>query len=176
MVSMIYLRQLKHLVIHKWYVLIAGRLSGVPLWRLIIHDWSKFTPTEFPLYFLCKFGDATTEEWAVGWGHHFHHGPHHPEHWVITWPGNPDIFSEIGEHIAENVALLPMPEVYVREMITDMIATTKQASGSWDIADWLNKNGPTMRLHKKTVILIDKIMREIGYSQDSDDWSWAFKE
>lgn len=34
---------------HKWFVLLAGLEVGVPLWRLIIHDWSKFTPAEFGL-------------------------------------------------------------------------------------------------------------------------------
>ena len=43
---MIYLDQLKSVLIHKWYVFLAGQLTGVPLWQLIIHDWSKFTPTE----------------------------------------------------------------------------------------------------------------------------------
>jgi hypothetical protein len=31
---------------HKWFVLLAGLKTGAPLWRLIIHDWSKFTPAE----------------------------------------------------------------------------------------------------------------------------------
>lgn len=171
---MIYWRQLKSLLIHKWYVFLAGRLVGVPLWRLISHDWSKFTPTEFFRYARYKYGNGTKEEWAKGWLHHLHCEAHHPEHWIILWHGNPDFYSGIGgEDIAEYVSILPMPELFVREMVADMHATSKQITGSWDISKWLNSNGPKMHLHDDTIALIDKVMQEIGYSlTDNCDWSW----
>jgi hypothetical protein len=28
-------------IMHKWFVFLAGFKTGAPLWRLIIHDWSK---------------------------------------------------------------------------------------------------------------------------------------
>lgn len=66
-----------------------------------------------------------------------------------------------------------MPETYVREMIADMMATSKEVTGSYDIAVWLNENGPKMRLHDETVTRLDSVMREIGYfSTDNCDWSW----
>lgn len=66
---MIYWEQLKSLLLHKWYVLLAGRIIGVSLWRLIIHDWSKFSPTEFFRYARYKYRDGGREEWAIGWLH-----------------------------------------------------------------------------------------------------------
>lgn len=35
---------------HKWFVLLAGLQTKAPLWRLIVHDWSKFLPSELPHY------------------------------------------------------------------------------------------------------------------------------
>lgn len=172
---MVYWKQLKSLLVHKWHVFLAGRVLGVPLWRLIIHDWSKFSPSEFGPYSRWKFGDATNREWARGWLHHLHCSPHHPEHWVLSWHGTPEFYSEIGKDIALFVNILPMPETYVREMLADMMSTSKQQAGSYDIANWLNKNGPNMHLHDQTITLINKVMQEIGYysTDNHRDWSWV---
>lgn len=43
-------------MVHKWYVFLAGLKTGAPIWRLIIHDWSKFTPAEAPALSY-KFGE-----------------------------------------------------------------------------------------------------------------------
>ena len=171
---MIYWWQLESLLIHKWFVLRAGRMIGVSLWRLIIHDWSKFMPIEFFRYARYKYQDGVRKEWAIGWLHHFHCEAHHAEHWIVLWHGDPDFYSEIGyQDIAKYVAVKPMPEIYVREMLADMHATSKQVTGSWDISKWLNKNGPKIHFHDETITLIDKVMKEIGYTlTDNCDWSW----
>jgi hypothetical protein len=41
---------LKYVVRHKWFVFVAGLRVGAPLWRLLIHDWSKFLPSEWRAY------------------------------------------------------------------------------------------------------------------------------
>lgn len=172
---MIYFKQLSSLLLHKWYVFLAGWMIGVPFWRLAIHDWSKFMPTEFFRYARYKYGNGSKEEWAIGWLHHLHYEAHHPEHWIILWNGNPDFYSEIGgKDIAKYVSIWPMPEIFVREMIADMHGTSRQMIGSWDISKWLNKNGPKIHFHNETITLINKIMKEIGYIlTDNCDWSWT---
>ncbi len=54
---------------HKWFVLLAGlRVRKIPLWRLIIHDWSKFTKYELPHYERQFFGDkGDPEGFAKAW-------------------------------------------------------------------------------------------------------------
>ena len=175
---MIYLKQLKSVLIHKWHVFQAGKLTGVPLWRLIIHDWSKFTPTELFGYAGNAGGGVSKKKWARAWLHHLHCNPHHPEHWVLSWLGNPDFYNGLGERIETFVTLMPMPETYVREMIADMMATSKRVIGSYDIATWLNRNGPKMHLHDETIALVDKVMKEIGYATYTDncDWTWIWPE
>lgn len=170
---MIYWKQLKSLLLHKWYVFLVGRRVGVSLWRLVIHDWSKFMPVEFVNYARYKYGVKDTREWSKAWLHHLHYNPHHPEHWLLSWHGNPNFYDEVGEYISSFVTLLPMPETYVREMIADMSATSKAITGSWNISSWLNKNGPDMHFRDETVTLIDKVMKELGYVlTDNCDWSW----
>jgi hypothetical protein len=41
-------RYFTYLVRHKWFVFLAGRRTGVPPRRLLIHDWSKFLPFHLP--------------------------------------------------------------------------------------------------------------------------------
>lgn len=175
---MIYWKQFKSVLVHKWHVFLAGRLTGVPLWRLIIHDWSKFTPTELFGYAGNAGGSVNKEKWAKAWLHHFHLNPHHSEHHILSWLGNPKFYDEIGQGIAPFVTLRPMPETYVREMLADMMATSKRVTGSYNIASWLNQNGPKMHLHDDTVTLIDKVMKEIGYATytDNRNWSWIWPE
>jgi hypothetical protein len=40
-------RYLRYLCRHKWFVAVAGLHLGVGLWRLLIHDYSKFFPSEW---------------------------------------------------------------------------------------------------------------------------------
>src|ERR1041384_1906335 len=37
----------QYILRHKWFVFLAGLKTGAPIWLLIIHDWSKFLPSEF---------------------------------------------------------------------------------------------------------------------------------
>lgn len=171
---MIYWEQFKSVLIHKWFVFLAGRLTGVSFWRLIIHDWSKFTPVELFGYAGNIGGAVSKEKWAKSWLHHLHHNPHHPEHWILSWRGDPEFYNQLAEPIAPFVGLLPMSEIFVREMIADMMGTSKKMTGSWNIANWLNQNGPNQHFHDDTIIIIDKVMKEIGYALiDNCDWSWV---
>jgi hypothetical protein len=170
---MIYLEQLWLVLLHKWYVFLAGQITKAPFWRLVIHDWSKFGLTEMFGYAGNIGGKVSKKRWAKSWLHHLHCNPHHPEHWILSWHGNSEFYNELAEPIAPFVVLLPIPETYVREMVADWMGASKMITGSWDISNWLNKNGPNMYLHDDTIVLIDKIMKEIGYQlTDNCDWSW----
>jgi len=171
---MIYWKQFKSLLTHKWYVLKAGLfVGGIPLWRLIIHDWSKFMPVEFINYSHFKYGVKDKKQWAKAWLHHLHHNPHHPEHWILSWRGDPKYYDDLAEPIAEFVSVQPMSETYVREMVADMLATSKEVTGNWDIAVWLNKNGSSMRLHNEAITRLDAVMHEIDY-HITDNCLWSY--
>jgi len=68
---------------HKAFVLRAGLKTGAPIWRLVIHDWSKFTPAEAPHYGRQFFGARDDPEgFARAWLHHQNANPHHWEFWI----------------------------------------------------------------------------------------------
>ena len=170
---------LRSLLLHKWYVFKAGRLTGVPFWRRVFHDWSKFTPAEFGRYARWHHGPAESKdkrEWARAWQHHMHNNPHHPEFWLLAWHGDPIFYARdgIGEHVADGVIFLPVPETYVREMVADWMAAGRTYAGDWVIANWVNEHGRKMHLHDETIALVDKIMLAVGYVQtDNCPWSYA---
>lgn len=166
-----YWQYLKELLVHKWLILTTGRWAGVPFWRLVIHDWSKFMPVEFLNYARFKYGIKSIDEWAKAWLHHLQHSSHHPEHWILPWLGDPGYYEEIGQDIARSIVCLPMPELDVREMIADLMATSKQRTGSYNIDKWLNENGPDMYFHPDTIVILDRAMHEIGYVS-TGSWSW----
>jgi hypothetical protein len=58
-----HLRYAGYLLRHKWYVFLACRRLGVPLWQALVHDWTKLLPSEwFPyvrfFYGLPRVGDV----------------------------------------------------------------------------------------------------------------------
>lgn len=64
---------LRYIILHKWYVLLAGIHYKAPLWRLLIHDWSKFLPSEwlpYASYFygLPRVGDRVQVDCIDGFG------------------------------------------------------------------------------------------------------------
>ncbi|PYI55534.1 DUF5662 family protein [Paenibacillus flagellatus] len=93
---------------HKLNVMVECWKEGLYI-QGIIHDCSKFSPTEFFPY-AKKFysGKPLTPEeelkWKYAWLRHQHKNKHHWEYWVI----NP--------HAKE---ALPMPKKYVVEMVCD---------------------------------------------------------
>jgi hypothetical protein len=172
---MIYWRYLWSLLRHKWYFLKSSRLLCVPFWRAILHDWSKFTPSEFGRYARWHFrGKENRLEWAAAWHHHQRLNAHHHEFYLLAWYGeDADFYDGIGEEVSDFVVVLPMPELHVREMIADLMAAGRVYAGTWDIALWFNENGPKMRLHSETADRIVDVMHELGYClTDNCDWSW----
>lgn len=94
-------RYLTYAVRHKWFVLLEG-WGRVGLWRLLIHDWSKFTPSEWAGYrdfFYGPWQDAVVLSPSGGrakapakvayafdraWLHHQRENDHHWQHWLAT--------------------------------------------------------------------------------------------
>ena len=131
---------------HKWFVFLAGRRLGVPVWRLIIHDWSKFTPSELPHYGRRFFGgDPDQEGFARAWVHHQNHNPHHWEYWVTRSDHRIGISGD-----SNNAVALDMPEDYVREMVADWCGASRAYTGSWSILKWVEANIGKMNLHLMT--------------------------
>jgi hypothetical protein len=130
-------------LVHKYFVMRAGWWTRAQMWRLLIHDWSKFMPTELPYYARKFFGDDKDPEgWAWAWLHHQNANPHHWEYWVKRSP---------------SITSLRMPEWAIREMVADWLAASRAYSRRWPTLTnwpWLERELPRLRerLHPETYV------------------------
>ena len=146
-----YLNYLKYLLIHKWFVFAACRRIGVFLWLAIIHDWSKFRPSEFGPYARCFYASDGTKqykessEFREAWNHHQKRNKHHWQYWLITWDrGTTDP--------------LPMPDNYVREMVADWMGAGRAITGKWEALEWYEKNKEKIQIHPDSRKYAEKIL------------------
>ena len=153
----IYWRYLKSIITHKYYVLLAGLRLKISIWQLLLHDWQKFTPLEFGRYARNFFGGGDPE-FPFAWLHHENTAPHHWGYWI----------PRSGKHADQP---LPMPMRYVREMVADWMGASKTYTGSWDMAEWLEKSVPNFRLHEEARGKLKRVLGEAGYDvRDVDIW------
>lgn len=143
---------------HKWFVFLAGLRTGAPLWRLLIHDYSKFMPCEAPHYGRQFYGDKSDPlGFTYAWNHHQKNNPHHWEYWIPETGHNRGGY---GDHEP-----LPMPDHFVREMCADWLGASRAYEGKFpkgfDDWSWLTKNFNTLRLHKDTRQAVLRILTRV---------------
>ncbi len=113
-------QHLKTIVHHK--NLVRKGCFRVGLYRQgIMHDWSKYSPTEFLVG--CKYYQGTKSPnnaermdkgYSLAWLHHKGRNKHHLEYWID--------YSEENNGL---MAGMPMPVNYVVEMFIDRISASK---------------------------------------------------
>jgi hypothetical protein len=146
-----YFKNFGYILQHKWYVLQECWKYGL-YWQGIIHDISKFSPSEFYAYANKIFGewpetrtqfekDATkkivAEAFRYAWLHHQHHNKHHWNYWVVN------------QSKKESVE---MPDKYVVEMICDWTAMSRKFGDTPE--DFFINNRHKMILHPETEKLV----------------------
>ena len=143
-------KALKHLKLiskHKAVVFYYCCKAGIP-WRGFMHDWSKYSPTEFleSIKYYTGVGSPINEAkkdkgYSMAWQHHKGRNPHHYEYWVGATCDNID---------KGGVALL-IPYKYVMEMCCDIIAANKIYAGkSWTpdtLIEYWNREKDVRKLH-----------------------------
>ena len=88
------------------------------------------------------------EEYHRAWLEHIHRNPHHWQHWVLI--------NDNG-----SFTVLPMPEVYVIEMICDWWSFSWKNGNLYEIFDWVDENSPRVLLANETIRLVEKILNRI---------------
>lgn len=166
-------RYLVYVLRHKRFVFEAGLRYGVPLWQLVIHDWSKFRPVEWLPYaewFYGYEGGSWVTVLRAGQGLgltggdlyrraqeckaaferafllHLHASPHHHQHWVLPAHGD------------KPAVVYEMPERYVREMVADWAGAGRAITGRWEVVEWYGKNKDTMVLGTRTRDLVERLL------------------
>lgn len=117
---------------HRWLVRQGCFRVGL-YWRGLVHDLSKYSPTEFrsgAKYYQGTRSPNSAERddrgYSLAWMHHKGRNKHHYEYWT-------DISKETGQY--ESV---PMPRVYLVEMVMDRRAAcmTYQGDAYTDASAW----------------------------------------
>lgn len=141
-----HLLYLKYLIRHKWFVFLACVRHGIA-WQGIIHDWTKFLPSEWFPYVEYFYGHGlpgdqqrALERFNRGWLEHQHRSPHHWQHWVLR--------NDDGTTVA-----LSMPRRYVLEMLADWEGAGRAITG---------KKGTTLAWYAKNreKMLLDEDVRD----------------
>lgn len=164
-----HLKYLWYLVQHKLFVMQAGIKIGVPLWRLITHDLSKFLPSEwFPyvdyFYDPKKVNDKTMESFrlfgctemapygffpsdlfSIAWCQHQKRNDHHWQYWYLI--------EDSGKEFP-----VGMPWEALAEMVADWAGAGRVITGKWDVGSWYAKNKDKMRLRDTDHIRIEKLI------------------
>jgi hypothetical protein len=162
-----HLNYLKYVLIHKWFVFIECCKLGIPL-KGIIHDLSKFTPSEWFPYVNYFYGNYP--EWSkmspaekslyfgktkedikkvfdLAWLYHQKRNRHHWQYWVLQ--------KDDGRLVP-----LKMPLVYAKEMLADWIGAGLAITGERDINIWYEHNKNKIRLHDETRNWIEATISE----------------
>jgi len=147
-----HLKYASYVIRHKWFVFLAGLKTDAPIWRLLIHDWSKLTPAEWFPYVQKFYGigsnqaetdlgravlDEVQADFDKAWLHHIHHNPHHWQHHLLL------------QYDGEMKALR-MPDDLVCEMLADWMGAGRAITGKWEVDEWYAKNKDNMKLHPDT--------------------------
>lgn len=157
-----YLKYLKYVICHKWYVMIECFKSGLFL-RGILHDWHKLLPSEFfpyaNFFYEKKRRDSTgyykptdtgDDKFDFAWLLHQKRADHHWQWWILP--------EDCG-----GVKILPMSDIAIREMLCDWCGASKaQGHGGWHgdsgVLSWYLKNGGKMQLHPDTRAKVDYML------------------
>ena len=156
-----YLRNIvKHFIVitkHRWVVFKLCCKVGEP-WRGLVHDLSKYSPTEFwegVKYFNGKHSPITDAKkdkgYSQAWLHHKGRNKHHTDYWVdLSAPDKTPI----------------IPYQYVAEMLCDKLAAGMVYKGKdwtkeYELDYWLNERDKTL-VNDQVEALITEFLTQVS--------------
>jgi len=156
---------LKTICKHKWYVGYYCFQAGL-YWQGIVHDLSKFSPTEFwesVHYYSGKTSPINAckndKGYSMSWIHHRGHNLHHREAWT--------------DYYDKGTIALQMPFKYALESVCDYLGAgmayqgkkfTYQSELRW----WENECSQPMCIHKQTKYFIDDMLKIMAKENSCD--------
>ena len=166
----------KTITLHKRLVMEGCFKVGL-YWQGIVHDLSKFSPTEFLVGARYWQGDrspnnAEREEigYSSSWLHHKGRNKHHYEYWIDYG----------GKDVPGGVAPVPMPVNYVVEMLMDRIAACKVYNGvkytDKSPLEYYNLGKEKAPMHPKTRELLEKLLNMLAKEGEDITFGYIKKE
>lgn len=153
-----YVKYLRYVLVHKWFVFLECVKLGIPF-RGLIHDISKFYPSEFLPYAEYFYGDNKNEKarrdktgyhhvpeeaednFNFAWLLHQKRNRHHWQWWILI-RDNDDNKGEF--------KIFDMPLKYRKEMLADWRGAGRAQGFGDNTKKWYIANGNKMRLHQNT--------------------------
>lgn len=145
-----YLKYLKYVVWHKWFVFLECYKMGL-FWRGIVHDWSKLRPSEFIPYANHFYGDKTgikkgrtgsgyykptntdNPDFDYAWLLHQKRNKHHWQYWILPEDSG-------------GIVIFDMPVKYRQEMLCDWHGAGRAINGKKDTINFYMQNKDKMQL------------------------------
>lgn len=155
---------------HRHEVIKNCRKAGI-LWQGLIHDLSKFSPSEFlpgVKYFQGDRSPNDAERRANGyskaWMHHKGRNKHHFEYWTDYNPA-------IGKY-----GPVKMPVRYVKEMFCDRVAASKVYQGEKysdsHPLEYFERGRPNRIIHSETSDLLEKLLTML--KEEGEEKTFAY--
>jgi hypothetical protein len=184
----LFIRYFWAVIVHKYCILLAGiRMNKilrpttykVSYKRLLLHDLSKFSPSEFWPYAEHFYGEKKNEEkFHQAWLHHVKHNDHHWEHFIDQYPSVSKILW--GNQHLNDLTIHEMSDGAILEMVADNLAATRSYQGYWpngnkkDGWPWMTNSFDNYRLHPITRIKFAAFLCALGYERvlpQQFDWT-----
>ena len=146
-----YVAYFKYVIRHKWYVFWAGLALDCNIWRLLLHDISKFLPSEFIPYARCfyqsngqpQYNDSPSFDMA--WNAHQNRNRHHWQYHILI--------EDSGRILTQ-----PIPEPYLQEMVADWIGAGRAVGNLTGARVWYERNKKVIQLHPQTRLRVEYLL------------------
>jgi hypothetical protein len=160
-----HLKYLSYVIRHKVFVYRAGRKLGLGRWQLLVHDLSKFLPSEWFPYVYTFYLKQHVKTGELGYYHipgelqafdrawllHQKRNPHHWQYWVLIQDDEPTL------------ALL-MPAKYACEMVADWRGAGL-AQGKDDLQAWYEAHKGKIVIHNVTRHTVEKLIEMLTHEE-----------
>jgi len=165
-----YIKYIKYVLRHKWYVFIECCKKGI-YWRGIMHDMSKFRLDEFipyarffygkyvsyedmPKFLSMDYSKILTKEkieddFDIAWLKHIHRNKHHWQYWLLQEDDG-------------NLKKLRMEGKYVDEMIADWNGAGMAINGKNNTREWYLKNRDNINLNGRTRHIVETCLNIVN--------------
>lgn len=169
-------KHFKTITYHKF--LVAKGCFAIGLYKQgILHDLSKYSPTEFMVgarYFQGNRSPNNAERedkgYSAAWLHHKGRNKHHYEYWI----------DYTTKDVPGGMAPVPMPDRYIAEMMMDRIAASKVYLGAnyTDNAPltyylWGAENAP---IHPETKEKLERLLRMLAEKGEKETFQVIRRE
>lgn len=165
-------KHFKTITYHKWLVLKGCFRVG--LYRQgLLHDLSKYSLDEFRVGVRFYQGDRSPNNaereakgYSAAWIHHKGRNKHHYEYWV----------DYSMKDVEGGFYPVPMPDIYIVEMLMDRIAASKVYQGSKytnvSPLEYFQKGKKTPMMHESTRIKIEFLLKMLAEKGEDETFRY----